>query len=1164
MAKVETIAGNKPYGYLTARAFLVVGNEKQEVNAKIEIPKYIPAELVGMDVPFKMLQVPAAKYDMVAVFESPRHGRLKARKKTEVKVNKEAKVDFLFRVSGEGGGFGGSKELPPAEGRRGGDSLGHEAERVYQHECPTCGRLFGHVTHTLIERHVVDDPEFVKKYGRRRDGQPLLRFYCDHCNGEFIPSKYGLVPYHPVFSVDEAAKFPMSCPECKSRVKHVEFKTPGQGTIHRLECTNPHCTGEPLIDPNGIKVVKPWFMDLGERDFQHWKMEKARMQQEALGINSDTGIPERLIAAIERFVGRGTVRDQEARIDEGKRIVQDLRKRGFSSVNMKRFGLDEDNLDHRQLLREFGLDKDEHEMYSGEERKAYDEESKKTEAKLAGDRSGRRWERRGGIGRKIRPDEVDEAERGEADQGRRVNVKRFFDHVERHSEGGFKRHGVGTMLLFLIGIIVGSQFGWQFMVGFTCWAGRNMLPNAKRLRIKPNHGDNRLGSLTAHEDTDEEHYDNRVSTGLSVTKSLLKIASLTFLALGFFSTELPFRGFLLLVFFFASYFSLPAEYSTEEAEKFMEGILRVPVALVLSFVVFWGIFKSPELAWLCLAFFGVIPTPTEKQNLAVAIGRGASGATATYETVDKFLFLGLMALGLWAVLGPGFGVNMDLDIGTLFGNIFLYFWIISLIGGVTSPSSVRPYTGIVMLILVFFFYSSGGGEQIVGQGFFGAWWPSIHNTMMTVIEPMNQGFSALSGTFGQTFMLLTNPVGYAHQITEGTYVQSPTGLTGAYGVELEQINLPHIYIGTRSLATLNVRNVGPRDATNVEVTLSLQEDLPVKMIPSAFNMQSGEGYIEEFVRMEPSFVVPLVFSLDATDCETINKQGWLSKLSKRNEYIRTTMTVEYTYEVDSWMPLEIISNREWRDRTAKGTFTQSKVLSYISTSPAKLSIGSFEQPIVAGNRPFYLGLNLTSAEGANSEIVWDHADTVISFEVPEELDKNNLLCTPTAKREPSGSGIIKYTWSGKDVKNKAIYCTSSSIADFDTPSITYYIRADAKFRFRKWVTKDTEFAFDDACSSSTTGASTILLCTMDAQKALIVNPYIPSNEFGGSLNPENVTRLPDELLSDYHKRVLDALKRHISKYTITSIGLTEAGPIARFRPYVRDEDRDVYDIIKSV
>jgi hypothetical protein len=49
-----------------------------------------------------------------------------------------------------------------------------------------------------------------------------------------------------------------------------------------------------------------------------------------------------------------------------------------------------------------------------------------------------------------------------------------------------------------------------------------------------------------------------------------------------------------------------------------------------------------------------------------------------------------------------------------------------------------------------------------------------------------------------------------------------------------------------------------------------------------------------------------------------------------------------------------------------------------------------------------------------------------------------------------------------------VFCTNNKAPVITSPTKTYFIRAYSKFRFIKWETKDTLFAFSDVCKDTTT------------------------------------------------------------------------------------------------
>jgi DNA-directed RNA polymerase subunit RPC12/RpoP len=750
-------------------------------------------EIVGHVTPI-LVRYPTGKYTfrLVGEYNSPHYGLLRADTPATrtIKKDKKTTIELKFPVPPAGGADGGGGATAyggkGGEGGKGGDATafggrGGDANvnvDVFGEKgrlCPTCGRIFGREMHTLTQLE---------------EGKGT--YYCDHCGGEFIETPRGMVPLHPVVNVERA---PVElCPDCNHRVKIETFKTPQQGVIYRLKCENPRCHGKAVVNPGGRKIFKPWFMDLSERDYEHWKEVRKVRKLEQLEV-------------LKNLPPLSNPRLQGRREREIKRMEDNIKRHSFTDAYVNRLGISED------ALRNSGFDKDEHKMFSDEDLKDF----------------------RDGLGKKVKKEDMflTEEQRAEKASEDLLKSKRFAPSrmINRLYENTQKT--AFSIALALVGIVIGALFGMPFLLGFLFWAMRNLLPTPKPLKLVDDWEGNKFGSLFAR----GEDFNNRYSTGIAATKSLLKILMLISFGYGFFATELPFRGMLLLLFCFTAYFSLPGEFSTEESYKFVEGLFRPIVAIFLAFGVFSAIFQSAELAWLTLAFFAMIPVVTEKKNVARAIGNAGSGIAANYEMFDKIVFVFFMLIGLFYI---AFGGGMNLDWGTLAGNVFFPLWIISLIGGITSPSQVRPYTGVLVLLVVFLFYTAGAGDQIVGQGFFGAWWPTVHNTITAITTPMGDMFSTLGNTFGQTFMLLTNPMGFAQQIMEGTYEPNPLGgPTGAFGVEIENLQVPAIYPGTQAMLTLNVKNAGPVKGENVKVgsipNLSSQRTLNLTLYFHSFS-----------------------------------------------------------------------------------------------------------------------------------------------------------------------------------------------------------------------------------------------------------------------------------------------------------------------------------------
>ena len=88
----------------------------------------------------------------------------------------------------------------------------------------------------------------------------------------------------------------------------------------------------------------------------------------------------------------------------------------------------------------------------------------------------------------------------------------------------------------------------------------------------------------------------------------------------------------------------------------------------------------------------------------------------------------------------------------------------------------------------------------------------------------------------------------------------------------------------------------------------------------------------------------------------------------------------------------------------------------------------------------------------------------MEFEFPDELMKSgSTIMTPTCNPKETTAGP-PYVWSNfGEYPARAIFCTFPETPNPDDPSVTYYVRAHATYRFTKWETKDTLFAFSDVC-----------------------------------------------------------------------------------------------------
>jgi len=319
--------------------------------------------------------------------------------------------------------------------------------------------------------------------------------------------------------------------------------------------------------------------------------------------------------------------------------------------------------------------------------------------------------------------------------------------------------------------------------------------------------------------------DGRSHATFGWMRSFFKISAITLFAFGFRALGGPFNIAFLIVCL-GGYFSLKTAYDPDIPGERIESLMRFLIlgCYLIPFYLFGTIFNSNVLAILALAFFAVPPVERSKK------GTESSEEAATGEfgaMFDKALFVGLMFI---ALLGSGalnvvsplftFGPGWELT-GTLRAT-FLYFWFVSFIAGLFSSRAARPEAGLIMLGAATVIYGIGPGSQDIGSGLLGQWWPTVHNGVAELTEPLAEVMMQLGNTLGQAVFLLTNPIGYTQQILNGTYATDPTtGLKGALGVEFDgKIDVTPIFPGQPFSIVYKLKNSGAFETSNVNVTLT--------------------------------------------------------------------------------------------------------------------------------------------------------------------------------------------------------------------------------------------------------------------------------------------------------------------------------------------------------
>ncbi len=585
--------------------------------------------------------------------------------------------------------------------------------------------------------------------------------------------------------------------------------------------------------------------------------------------------------------------------------------------------------------------------------------------------------------------------------------------------------------------------------------------------------------------------------GSAYIKSVLKCTSIVLFAWATGATNLPFANIFLMLIALGGYAAMKVTYHDKRPDELVESFIRFGFlgVFVIPFTIFSQIFGSMTLGLMALMFFAVPPIKVGSKTEEIE-------RTFAYQIWKPIFLIGMLIVlvssGALGSILPGLSIGWELT-GSL-SYIFIYVWFVSFMAGIfTSPESL-PSIGMIVLIVTTIIFGLGPGSQNIGIALFGQWWPTIHNTVGEFTKPLGDLFYQLSQTFGQTLFMLTNPMGFAQQITEGTYVENPTGPTGAYGLEIDNLQVDSIYVGEPFSVRFELSNKGSFDAKNAHVeiwsnvnqfNISDHTDsgkTPIKLRVSE-KSERITGYIDWFkykypqsyeIPPKPTFAEPVIkqdikplFYLGNMTCEgqTYVKKKWgittAAGATLREKYISFLARINYTYEVYSNLQIEIISMQEWDSRVRSGLLLRGQKLSRISTAPAKLSLGAMDQPI-REDLPMFIGFNLSSAEGPRSKI----GASIIILELPKEFKEKNpqMRCTDKKNRwEESQVGdkwIIK--WKIEKDESKSVFCFMRAPDIGDVPSRTFTISASANYTFHRWERKDSLINFRDACERGDT------------------------------------------------------------------------------------------------
>jgi len=660
----------------------------------------------------------------------------------------------------------------------------------------------------------------------------------------------------------------------------------------------------------------------------------------------------------------------------------------------------------------------------------------------------------------------------EEEEKRKYRTSRYIEKI-----GPMVLHGLTLAAFVGIGAVISGILGSiMFFLAFLSWGIYYVIPNPRHFDL-PKDLEKELAERKMPDiftpgmlEFYRRYFANEHSA-YGFLRTLAKTSTFVFFIWGLWNNNsVPFLNIVLLLISFIGYYSFRITYDPERPYELMESLMRFVVlgVFVIPFLIFYQLFDSLVLALIAVAFFAIPPIPSDRDRSELFI---------MYDFYDKLIFVIIMGAVLIGFFG-GWNVPKAMTY------TFVYFWIVTGIAGFFSPPQARPTIGFLMIIAASIIYGIGPGQQEVGSTFLGPWWPTIQNTFQTVTEPVIKAFSGLADTFRSGWLLLTNPVGYATQLMNGTHAKNPVGETGALGVEITDFTISPIYVGQPFIITVTLQNKGAFDAENVKVRFMVEEytapqDRKVvsveKMKVTDLNLNTDSGgcimeksgkYCEINVargseKLLRQDITQVTFDSSGITCNVVDRYN----LRKKSIPLRAE--VSYDYEVDSKVEVEFISNAEWERLTRENKLQLRDVISESSTAPVLLNLGTagLKNPIKA-DQLFHIGINLVSdqKDGRIDEIY------EIRLNYPVDFGEAKCNIEPSANPDQKSNENIRTLIWNKDklsnMKAAVIYCTFKPLGgNFSAPTKTYTVTAHAKYRFTSWKSKSARIEFGGYCCS---------------------------------------------------------------------------------------------------
>jgi len=695
-----------------------------------------------------------------------------------------------------------------------------------------------------------------------------------------------------------------------------------------------------------------------------------------------------------------------------------------------------------------------------------------------------------------------ETERGEERESelKKSSTVKLFDKVQ-NKIGKKVMDGFVFAALVGIGVIISATIGagWMMILAFMSFGVYFILPNPDNIEIPKEirkkiesisreQFEKKSGSTAAgryYVELAKQYFAKGAvgNSAVGILRSIFKLGGFALVIMSLVGTGVPMVNIIIIIIAFAAYYSCKIVYDPLKPHETIESLFRFGFLgiYVIPIFIFISQFDSWVLGGIAFAFFAIPPIPKEKGNEEM------------YAATELFM-KALFALIMIAVLVGFFAGWGGFSLPTAMSTTFLYFWVITGISGFFSPSEARPGVGFLMLAAATVIYGLGPGQQELMSSLLGPWWPTLQNTLTAIGQPLSDAFSGIGNTFSSGWLLMTNPVGYATQLMNGSHAQNPQGVTGAHGIEFNSFTISEIYPNQPFMTNVIIRNNGAFEAENVRLYMTLAGgDLPsgsmtisnLGITPCAASSGLPEGYYVDKSclyseggnyfsgddpSMERQFVNQYSFEGEII-CDAIKDFGL------REKAIPLRARVVYDYQVDSTVDVSFMSEDEW-NRLARENLLDAQlkfVQSQYSSAPVKMPIGTagLKNPILA-TQTFHISILLDSDMGTRS-MIRDTESIELAYPAEWKLRTNAASsgCTVMPSEPVTANGVTTITFdyrADRTAGAKTIVCHFHEIGDDKmggSPTKTYKVTAHANYTFEMWRDISTRIEFGGFCCLDT-------------------------------------------------------------------------------------------------